>query len=627
MDIKVDVDYGQVTFTDDTTATFSGAQIVTDTEVYYSRLTSAGSTGIALFDAADWSSKTRWHQHNATPMEDKPATCTEDGYSGRLFCAECNSVVDWGTVVPASGHTYAPENGKLVCVDCGDVYAINGLEEVSGTYYYGVSGNLYSGWQMIGTDWYYFDPTTYAPVATLNNGHVTYSFEETGKLVSGQWETTSAGSRYYYGPDYYHFVHDTYVEIDGATYCFERDGYRFEGNYPVYDRPTEGYNWNDFGNDGKLVGPLNDLNGIVEFQGHKYFVINGVTGYGMYEVDGDYYYAASANRRALVANTTRACSVMNGVMKSGTYTFGSDCKMLNNKVAAVDGKLYCFVMGQPAKESGVVEMNGAEYAYDADGFVSTFTGTYTDACDVTGEYVNGVYAPKNGLRFDDDGEIRYYENDVPVYHGLAQSEAGDYYYINSSKKAVKNCTYSIGTSKANGLMPAGTYEFDADGKMVLPEPVVLKNGLYFDEDGEIRFYVDDVPQYKGLVQSEAGDYYYINSTKKAVKNTSYSIGESKTNGLMPAGRYEFGADGKMIVPEPHVAKNGLFFDDDGEIRYYENDVPIYYGLVEHDGDYYYINSSKKAVKNCSYSIGKTKANGLMPAGRYQFGPDGKMILN
>ena len=101
------------------------------------------------------------------------------------------------------------------------------------------------------------------------------------------------------------------------------------------------------------------------------------------------------------------------------------------------------------------------------------------------------------------------------------------------------------------MLPAGEYKFDATGKMIIekpeePEVPTVKQGLVKDEDGEIRFYKDGVAQYAGLVQDSEGNYYYINSTKKAVKNTTYGISSTRTNGLLPAGEYKFGADGKMI---------------------------------------------------------------------------------
>ena len=159
---------------------------------------------------------------------------------------------------------------------------------------------------------------------------------------------------------------------------------------------------------------------------------------------------------------------------------------------------------------------------------------------------------------DTDGAIRFYKDGVAQYAGVVQDAEGNFYYINSSKQAVKNCEYGIGAARTNGLIPAGTYQFGPDGKMLnpptdtpdqpdQPDPE-LKQGLTVDEDGEIRFYKDGVAQYAGVVQDAEGNFYYINSYMKAVKNCSYGIGASRTNGLIPAGTYRFGADGKMIDP-------------------------------------------------------------------------------
>ena len=248
------------------------------------------------------------------------------------------------------------------------------------------------------------------------------------------------------------------------------------------------------------------------------------------------------------------------------------------------------------------------YASRANGLVKE--GTYTFGAD------GKMLIQKNGVVVDADGEIRYYINDVAQYAGLVKDDAGNYYYINSSKKAVKNTTYYIYEARTNGLMAEGTYSFGADGKMILP-----KNGVVKDADGNIRYYVNDVATYAGLVQDADGNYYYINSSLKAVKNTSYYIYEARTNGLLPEGTYKFGADGKMILP-----KEGLVKDSDGEIRFYKNEVPVYAGLVQDaDGNYYYINSSLKAVKNTSYYIYEARTNGLLPEGNYKFGADGKLI--
>jgi hypothetical protein len=65
-------------------------------------------------------------------------------------------------------------------------------------------------------------------------------------------------------------------------------------------------------------------------------------------------------------------------------------------------------------------------------------------------------------------EYWYYEDDVKTYGGLMLID-GDYYYARTSGEIV--CGRSYGITKTNDLLPAGTYTFDAEGKMINP-PVV-----------------------------------------------------------------------------------------------------------------------------------------------------------
>lgn len=230
----------------------------------------------------------------------------------------------------------------------------------------------------------------------------------------------------------------------------------------------------------------------------------------------------------------------------------------------------------------------------------------------TDAYIKTIAGIKQGLIFDDDGEIRYYEYGVPVAAGLVKDENGNLYFINSTKKAVKNTYYAFSEKKANGLMPAGTYYFGSDGKLV------IRNGLV-NEMGTIRYYENGIAVAAGLVKDENGNYYFINSTKKAVKNCTYAFSEAKANGLLPAGEYDFDETGKLIE------RDGLFIDKRGDVFWYENNVKQAKGLVkDEDGNLYFINSVCKAVRNTWYSFSEKAANGLLPAGSYYFGEDGKM---
>ena len=76
-----------------------------------------------------------------------------------------------------------------------------------------------------------------------------------------------------------------------------------------------------------------------------------------------------------------------------------------------------------------------------------------------------------------------------------------------------------------------------------------------------------------------------------------------------------------VPSTPDLSKNGIV-SEGGELYYYVNGVKTYAGLIEIDGDYYYVNSSCKVITNQRYWVNKT--NGLLSAGFYNFGADGKM---
>ena len=403
IDISMEIDRGLVTFVDGTTDTFSGEGPQVDTEMYKMAKDMISTDEGKAYYAA-WNGG---HIHTAEAVADKAATCTESGYTGRTYCEVCKSIVDWGTTVPATGHSYDFVDGVLKCKECGESYPLGtGLFTVNGKYYYVINGKLETGWRMIDNEWYFFQNDYSAAVGNdVNIDGYYYGFDDTGVLVSGSWADTDKGRQYMWAG---YSVKKQFREIDGKTYAFDVNGYLYIGSQ--YIRYTHGdpYLIYDITEDGVVNGPM--------------------TGY-------------------------------TGIVKSSAGVF-------------------------------------------------------------------------------------YAEDGIAAYAGLIKDEEGNYYYINSTLKAVKNCTYGIGAAKTNGLLPAGEYSFDADGKMIIN---TSKNGLCRDADGEIRYYVNGEEIYAGLVKDEEGNYYYINSTLKAVKNCTYGIGAARTNGLLPAGEYSFDADGKMII--------------------------------------------------------------------------------
>ena len=135
-----------------------------------------------------------------------------------------------------------------------------------------------------------------------------------------------------------------------------------------------------------------------------------------------------------------------------------------------------------------------------------------------------------------------------------------------------------------------------------------ENGFY-RENGEI------VPG-KGLVLID-GDYYYVIYNGKIKKDGDRTVTEELSNGLLPAGTYHFGPDGKMTTKLSGIGEDG-FYRENGVI------VPDR-GLIEIDGDYYYVIYNGKIKIDGDRTVTEEKANGLVPAGTYHFGPDGKMV--
>ena len=79
---------------------------------------------------------------------------------------------------------------------------------------------------------------------------------------------------------------------------------------------------------------------------------------------------------------------------------------------------------------------------------------------------------------------------------------------------------------------------------VVPEEPEVKNGIV-EEDGMLWWYVDGAKTYGGLMLID-GAYYYARTSGEIVCGRGYGI--TKTNDLLPANYYVFGADGKMQNP-------------------------------------------------------------------------------
>ena len=579
------------------------------------------------------------------------------------FTRENYKFIGWNTAADGGGATYSDGGAILELTGDMTLYAQwqiwNGwFTDVNGKQYYKDGELQKTGWTVIDGNTYYLDTETgYA--ATGITKLIPDGATEEARCVfdaNGVFQSDVTGV-YSVGADTYWLNRGIIEEEAGLKRVVKEDGevnyYYFavaynleEQDWLVLSAAVNATNLHGekcwlhktnnllpawfyyFDENGVILHEDTTINGIQNVNGKLYYYIDGIKApAGMIRIGDDIYYVNSSAQ--LIVDQNYYCSRTNDIMEPGYYCFDAEGKMIgaskNGIVEDADGVLRYYVNGTPTYV-GLIEINGDFYYVNSKCEVvrnCSYYITWTHGLKEPGYYYfdeDGklIGAPKNGI-VEEDGTLRYYVNNELTYVGLIKID-GYYYYVNSKCEVVHNCTYYV--SWTHGLIPEGDYSFDAEGKMIDPpapeDPT--KNGIVA-EDGTLYYYVDGVKVYAGLIKID-GDYYYVNSSCKVVTTSHYWV--NRTNGLMAAGFYDFGADGKMIDP-PVVkdpTKNGIVAED-GTLYYYVDGVKSYAGLIEIDGDYYYVNSSCKVVTTYHYWVNHT--NGLMPAGFYDFGTDGKMI--
>lgn len=392
-----------------------------------------------------------------------------------------------------------------------------------------------------------------------------------------------------------------------------------------------------------------DVTGVYSVGNDTYWLISGIIEEeaGLKRVvkeNGEvnyYYFAVQKNleeREGLTLSAAVKSTVLNGkdcwlhktnglALPEWGYYFNENGVILHDEDTGKNGilkdgeDLFYYVDGIKAP-AGMIKIGDDYYYADSKGklivnqtyYCSRMNGLMkegTYAFDAEGKLIPGA-TDKNGIVKDDDGVLRYYVNGKVTYVGLIEID-GDFYYVRSSGEVVTDCVYWI--TWTHGLKEAGYYTFDENGKLT----GTPKNGIV-EEDGVLHYYVNGKLTYAGLIKI-GDDYYYVNSKFEVVRDCDYYI--TWTHDLLPQGRYHFDADGKLTGSVAPL-KNGIY-EEDGSLYYYRNGERTYAGLIQIDGDYYYVRSTCEVVHDRSYYVYWT--HGLMPEGYYNFDSAGRMILD